>query len=77
MHGSTRAVLVFFVAAVIVAAGWIGRAGAEDRRGNAAGTYSYHPAGSQGAPELCDTRTGTIYRRNISGTWEVASKLPD
>jgi hypothetical protein len=50
---------------------------AEDRRSNAAGTFTYHPAGAGGQPELCDTRTGTIYRRNLSGSWEVASKFPD
>jgi hypothetical protein len=40
------------------------------------GNFEYYPRGSQGWPELCDTRTGTIYRRTAGGAWEVYCKPP-
>jgi hypothetical protein len=48
-----------------------------DERSRMPGAFSYHPSGSNGAPELCDTRTGTVYRRTLSGTWEVFTKAPE
>lgn len=41
-----------------------------------AGSFEYFPRGSQGWPELCDTHSGTVYRRTPSGTWEVYCKPP-
>ncbi len=78
---SVRGPWVVTVAVVALALSWalsprVPPVSAQDRA-RVPGTFSYHPSGSGGGPELCDTRTGTVYRRTLSGTWEVLTKAPE
>jgi hypothetical protein len=70
---------ILCVAALGFAVGSIARPGAADAQATAsrqAMSYTYFPkGGAQGIPELVDTRTGAIYRRNdFSNRWELFTK---
>jgi hypothetical protein len=71
---ATAAVVGFMLASVLQTRPQA--AGQDPKPPVAAGNFEYFPRGSGGWQELCDTRTGTVYRRTADGGWEVYCKPP-